>query len=269
MANINLPKVSELMSPLERAKLVISLELKAMREPGKDDPVIENEIKQVVAACPNSQIRQYNSYLGLKNSIWRILMLIELDLSDLKIFDGRMMVARHLLVISPTLETCLKIVKEKRGNDLDREWDALLYQLDSIALVKIDGEQLVLSVPLFRDVLRLFKERFIERSKEINGYIELIERLEQRHFDGMEVVSRDSKHPTGVITRARQAIAEIAENHNQELRKMVEGFNLLGMGIKNYKWEQLDEYLVEVKNDVDNEWVEKEMSRYEHGTQFD
>lgn len=269
MASLNLPKVSELMSPLERAKLVISLELKAMEEPGKDNPVIEGEIKQVVAACPNSQIRQYNSYLSLKNSIWKILMLIELDLSDLKIFDGRMMVARHLLVTSPTLETCFQIVKEKRENDLDREWDALLYQIDSLALVKIDGEQLVLSVPLFKDVLKLFKERFVERSREINGYIELIKRLEQRHFDGMEVVSRDSKHPTGVIIRAQEAIAEIAENHNGELRKMVEGFNLLGMGIKTYKWEQLNEYLVEVKNDVDSEWVEKELAKYEDGTRID
>lgn len=248
---------------MERAKLVISLELKAMREPGKDDPVIEGEIKQVVAACPNSQIRQYNSYLSLKNSIWRILMLIELDLSDLKIFDGRMIVARHLLVISPTLETCLQIVKEKRGNDLDREWNALLYQLDSIALVKIDGEQLVLSVPLFADVLRLFKERFVERTKEINGYIELIKRVEQKYFEGMEIVSRDSKHPTGVVTRAKEEIEKIAESHNKELKEMVEGFNLLGMGMKTYKWEQLNDFLVEVKGDFDNEWVEKELTKYE------
>ncbi|OGM30867.1 hypothetical protein A2630_02620 [Candidatus Woesebacteria bacterium RIFCSPHIGHO2_01_FULL_44_10] len=265
MAGLNLPKISELMSPLERAKLVISLELKVMAEPVSENGVssIEGEIKQVVAACPNSQIREYNSYLELKNSIWRILMLIELDLSDLRTFDGRMMVARHLLVISPTLETCLQIVKAKQGNDLDREWDALLYQLDSLALVKIEGERLVLSVPLFADVLRLFKERFVERTKEINGYIELIKGLEQKYFEGMEIISRDSKHPTGVITRAKKAIGEIAENHNKELKEMVDGFNLLGMGIKTYKWEQINEFLVEAKDDFDNEWVEKELAKYE------
>jgi len=265
MAGLNLPKISELMTPLERAKLVISLELKAMTEPASENGVspIEGEIKQVVAACPNSQISKYNSYLELKNSIWRVLMLIELDLSDLRTFDGRMMVARHLLVTSPTLETCLQIVKLKRGSDLDREWDALLYQLDSLSLVKIEGEQLVLSVPLFADVLRLFKERFVERTKEINGYIELIRRVEQRHFEGMEIISRDSKHPTGVIVRAEEEIGKIAENHNKELREMVDGFNLLGMGMKTYKWEQLNEYLVEVKSDFDNEWVEKELTKYE------
>ena len=190
-------------------------------------------------------------------------MLIELDLGDLRTFDGRMMVARHLLVTSPTLETCLQIVKLKRGSDLDREWDALLYQLDSLSLVKIEGEQLVLSVPLFADVLRLFKERFVERTKEINGYIELIKRMEQKYFEGMEIISRDSKHPTGVITRAKEAIGEIAENHNKELKEMVDGFNLLGMGMKTYKWEQLDEFLVEVKDDFDDEWVEKELVKYE------
>lgn len=250
---------------MERAKLVISLELKVMAEPVSENGVssIEGEIKQVVAACPNSQIREYNSYLELKNSIWRILMLIELDLSDLRTFDGRMMVARHLLVTSPTLETCLQIVKLRRGSDLDREWDALLYQLDSLALVKIEGEQLVLSVPLFADVLRLFKERFVERTKEINGYTEVIKRIEQKYFEGMEIVSRDPKHPTGVITRAKGAIGEIAENHNKELREMVDGFNLLGMGMKIYKWEQLNEFLVEVKDDFDNEWVEKELTKYE------
>lgn len=193
-------------------------------------------------------------------------MLIELDLSDLRTFDGRMMVARHLLVISPTLETCLQIVRAKQGNDLDREWDALLYQLDSLALVKIEGEQLVLSVPLFVDVLRLFKERFVERTKEINGYIELIKRVEQKYFEGMEIVSRDPKHPTGVVTRAKEEIEKIAENHNKELKEMVEGFNLLGMGMKTYKWEQLNDFLVEVKNDIDNEWVEKELTRYEERT---
>lgn len=265
MAGLNLPKVSELMTPLERARLVISLELKAMVEPASENGAspIEGEIKQVVAACPNSQIGKYNSYLELKNSIWRILMLIELDLSDLRTFDGRMMVARHLLVTSPTMETCLQIVKAKQGSNLDREWDALLYQLDSLALVKIEGEQLVLSVPLFADVLRLFKERFVERTKEINGYTEVIKRVEQKYFEGMEIVSRDPKHPTGVITRAKEAIGEIAENHNKELKEMVEGFNLLGMGIKTYRWEQLNEFLVEVKDDFDNEWVEKELTKYE------
>ena len=79
----------------------------------------------------------------------------------------------------------------------------------------------------------------------------------------MEIISRDSKHPTGVITRAKKAIGEIAENHNKELKEMVDGFNLLGMGIKTYKWEQINEFLVEAKDDFDNEWVEKELAKYE------
>ena len=79
-------------------------------------------------------------------------------------------------------------------------------------------------------------------------------------------MSRDSKHPTGVITRAEEEIGKIAENHNKELKEMVEGFNLLGMGMKTYKWEQLNDFLVEVKNDIDNEWVEKELTKYEDRT---
>lgn len=263
MNNMSLPRVSELMRPAERAKLVVSLELRGL-EVGDDDTLpTENQIKQVVSGCPNSQVREYNFFISLKDWAWRMLATIELNQSFLETQDGRMMLVRHLLVISPTLNDCLRIVKGRQGDEVDREWDAVRFQLESLLKVEVSESVIRLTNPKFEEALRGFKQRFVERVEEIHKYAALIEKIEYKFFDGMEIVSRDPKHPTGVLPRVTTAIGKIVETHNRELREVVEGFNLLGTGSSNYKWEQIEEFLLEDERKVDSEWVERKLSEIE------
>jgi len=250
---------------VERAKLVISLELKGMGEKNRESDRIstEGEIKQVVAGCPNSQIRDYNFYINLKDRVWKLQMIIELNQNFLEKLDARMMLIRYLLVISPTLNGCLQIVKSRQADTGDREWDAVRFQLESLLQMSVDNESVRLVNPRFEEGLKNFKLRFKELAEDIYGHAALVEKIEQEHFDGMEIVSRDPKHPTGVVARAKEVIDKIIENHNSELKEVVEGFNLLGMDLAKYKWDQLEEYLLEKDFVMDTEWVEKKLEEIE------
>jgi hypothetical protein len=261
MNSLSLPKVSELMKPLERAKLVISLELKEAGEMGTDGKAtsIENDIKQIVAACPNSQIRDYNFYISLKACIWKLMIMVEINQSYLETLDSRMILVRHLLAISPTLYDCLQTLKGKQVDTVDREQDAVISQLESLAQMKVDNNKLELVNPIFREALLGFKNRFRDFAEEIRGYAEIVEKAEQKHFDGMEIVSRDPTHPMGVISRATAAIKKAMETHNDQLREVVEGFNLLGMGSVEYRWEQISEFLLEGDFKANADWVDKKL----------
>jgi hypothetical protein len=261
MTSLSLPKVSELMRPLERAKLVISLELKGAGEVGADSTIsTEDEIKQVVAACPNSQVRDYNFFIALKDRAWKLMIMIELNQSYLETLEGRMSLFRYLLVISPTLNDCLQTVKSKQAEGVDREWEALIAQLESLTQLRTDKEELVLANQELELILGGFKKRFCEIVGEINGYIEVIKRLEHKYFEDMEIVSRDSKHPTGVIPRVGNVISKVVETHNRELQGVVDGFNLLNMDLGVYRLGKLNEFMLEDSHKVDNDWVEKKLT---------
>lgn len=84
MSQLNIGKVSGLMTGKERAKLVVALQLKGLNElPIEDVKKYEDglisrkpeiptqaEIKQIVAACPNEQASEYNFYINLKQIVW-------------------------------------------------------------------------------------------------------------------------------------------------------------------------------------------------------
>ncbi len=84
MSQLNIGKVSGLMTGRERAKLVIALQLKGLNELPIEEvkkyeeglidkkPVIptQAEIKQIVASCPDDQGSEYNFYINLKQIIW-------------------------------------------------------------------------------------------------------------------------------------------------------------------------------------------------------
>ncbi|KKU91832.1 MAG: hypothetical protein UY21_C0009G0023 [Microgenomates group bacterium GW2011_GWA1_48_10] len=79
----------------------------------------------------------------------------------------------------------------------------------------------------------------------------------------MEIVSRDPKHPMGIIPRALAIIDEIIESHNKSLREMTQGFDLFSMGLAKHQFERLEEFLLKGDYDVDQAAVEKKVAGVE------
>lgn len=280
MSSLNLTKVSELMSPLERAKLIISMELKGFGEMDMDNDKrlpVEKEVELIAAACPPSQAREYNFLIRLKGYVWRRLwVMIELHQNYLEILDGRMMLIRFLLVASPALHDCLQIVRKQLmevrptgdNDDLDivtfsKERDVAINYLESMLSVSVDEGNVKLTNPKFKEGLENFKQKFTQTVNDIHGRIAIIKKIEQKHFGGMEIASRDPKHPSGFIPRVLAEIDRIVECHNRHLSEIVENFNLVGMGLIEYHFDQLNEFLLTVDPKVDSEWVEKELVEIE------
>lgn len=270
MSGLSLLKVSEVMNPKERAKLVISLELKGLEVAWVEGPIPNyNEIEQVVAACPSSQGREYNFLIELKDYIWkRLLILISLNHDALDIIDNKMVLIRYLLGISPALNASLQMVMRKQSENksgkVDREEDAVVSFLESILQIRVeDGNVVNLANPRVAEALKIFKQRFGEIVNEVHAYITVIEKIEQKYFDGMEIVSRKTEHPTGFIPRTLAAISQVIESHNGDLKEVTEGFNLMGLGLGEYKFDELNQYLLDADYQVDDVWVVKELAKIE------
>jgi hypothetical protein len=278
MDALSFPKVSELMTPRERAKLVISLELKGLGESdlNSDDPIsTEGQIKQVVSGSPSSQAQEYNFYINLNDYVKRrVLILLELGVDQLKLLDARVGLIRYLLTISPSVLDALQILKrqpeivEHDGVDasfLNKEREMAVAHLESLLPVKCiedtrDGFiNVQLATPAFEKALSYFVENFGKTVNDVYSYIAIIEKIEQDHFDGMEIVSRDPRHPMGVISRTLTAIEDLIKTHNRTLQEVIKNFNLFGMGLIKYRSNQLDEYLLKDDHQIDSVWVNKKV----------
>ncbi len=118
MPNINLTKVSSTLTPKERAKLVISYQLKAFqnlketdfqkfKDGDADDIQLfgDLEVKQLLAGCPPEQGRDYNFYIGLKQRIWqKIVPDIHDQVMRLTILEGTIAHMKQLLRIAPVIQ---------------------------------------------------------------------------------------------------------------------------------------------------------------------
>lgn len=118
MANdINLTSISKRMTAKERAKLTTSLVLKGLEtvDPDKDKKLpTEVDIARITNACPPEQAREYNFYIGIRQSIYRVILTsIELELSYLEALDGRANQIRHALSITPIVNEVLRMVRQQ------------------------------------------------------------------------------------------------------------------------------------------------------------
>ena len=279
MGALSFPKVSELMTPRERAKLVISLELKGIGEAdlNSDDPVsTEGQIKQVVSGSPPSQAREYNFYINLNDYIKRrVLILLELSVDYLKLLDARVGLIRHLLTISPSVLDALQILKRQpeivEHDNVDvpllkKEREMAVAHLESLLPVKcVEGIEdnivnVQLATPAFEKALKYFVDDFGKTVNDVYGYIAIIEKIEQDRFDGMEIVSRDPRHPMGIIPRTLTTIDDLIKTHNRTLQGVINNFNLFGMGLVKYQSDQLDEFLLKDDHQIDLAWVDKKVA---------
>lgn len=117
MSNLNLATTGKYLTPKERAKLVISFQIKAMSETPPDEleklhdsefgwfgsPEIR-EMKTLVQSCPPHHRREYNFYIDLKQYVWeQIINELRDHLLVLEIMSGTIAPLRYLMSLSPFL----------------------------------------------------------------------------------------------------------------------------------------------------------------------
>ena len=122
--DLDLTKVSENLTPKERAKLVITLRLRGIEETKnlsldelkemarKQTMPTQADITKIVNACPQEQIREYNAYIELEHRVMsKVLTNIEYYLQRLDGFEGRIAPLRYAFGISPLTYHALEAVE--------------------------------------------------------------------------------------------------------------------------------------------------------------
>jgi len=121
--DLDLTKVSENLTPKERAKLVITLRLKGIEEikdisidelkemARKQSLPTQADITKIANACPQEQIQEYNAYVKLEHRVRSVLRDIEYYLQHLDALEARIAPLRYAFGISPLTYHGLRAVK--------------------------------------------------------------------------------------------------------------------------------------------------------------
>lgn len=97
---LDLNKIARKLSPLERAQMVTQLGMIGIQEIDSPDQPYpnRNEIRQLVETCPREDASAYNKLIDIKEHVWsRILPLLEMHLSQMKICEGRFSILHYQL----------------------------------------------------------------------------------------------------------------------------------------------------------------------------
>ncbi len=130
-------------------------------------------------------------------------------------------------------------------------------------------EQIIrLTTPQLEGALKGFIEKANSTIVEILNYNEVIRIIEDRYFDGMEIVSRDPSNPTGTITRALQAIHDLIQTHNGHLRTVVDTFSHIGFDI-DVKFENIHDLRLPTKHNPNLKAVNDMVAEMEAGARKD
>jgi hypothetical protein len=90
-----------------------------------------------------------------------------------------------------------------------------------------------------------------------------VEAIEERHFDGMQIVSRDSQNLLGTVGRALLATPKLVNDHNTHLQKVVKLFKQVGFGLHDVEFENLQDFLLNPEPEINQEWVDRELVEIE------
>lgn len=108
---------------------------------------------------------------------------------------------------------------------------------------------------VYAQALGYFKKKAEELLQDLTNYVALAEAVEAKHFDGMEIVSRDPKHPMGTITRVLEELVEIPKEHNAKLTNIALEFNRMRDGLVEHVFPEIEPLLVKTDYVVDDDWV--------------
>jgi len=191
--NLDLIKVSENLTPKERAKLVITLRLKGIEEiqklpleevkemARKQTMPTQADITKIVNACPQDQIRAYNAYIELEHRVRnKVLTDIEYYLQRLDGLEGRIAPLRYAFGISPLTYHALEAVKRLPRLVTKEEYEEGLKKAREIQRAEVwemEGEGNA-NLAEWEAYYRLKKEGKIkeESTDFIDGWISYIEK---------------------------------------------------------------------------------------------
>ncbi len=189
--NLSLTRVSENLTPKERAKLVIALRLKGIEETKnlsidelkemvkKQSLPTQADITKIVNACPQDQIREYNAYIELEYRVRnKVLPDIEYYLEYLDALEGRISKLTYAIGISPLTSYALEMVKRLPHLVTKEEYEKGLKKAREIIrqrVREIDGEG-NMNLPEWEAYYRLKKEGKIkeESTDFIDGWLDYI-----------------------------------------------------------------------------------------------
>lgn len=166
------------------------------------------------------------------------------------------------------------IATENESYMAKHSWDnkqALIEFVDVNNPVKVTGSgdinddtrTIKFSNKLYVDVLKHFKEHAEGLLQEMTNYLALVQAIEDKHFDGMEIVSRDGEHPLGTMTRVGEEIISIPKDYNAKLTSVTADFALSSGGMFEYVFPEIDDLLLNRDYEVDKKWLTKHIADVE------
>ena len=153
-------------------------------------------------------------------------------------------------------------------------WDnkqALIEFVDVNNPVKVTGSRdinddirtIKFSNKLYIKVLKHFKEHAEGLLQEMTNYLALVEAIEEKHFDSMEIVSRDPDHPLGTVPRVKEEIVSIPQGYNDKLTNVTADFAVSSGGMYEYVFPEINDLLLNMEYQVDKEWLTKHIADVE------
>jgi len=100
------------LTPKERAKLVIALQIKSLIETSSGESKSQWQIRELVNTCPSHQANDYNFYIDLKQYVWEHLVdEVREQLISLEIMAGTVAPLYYLLGIAPYMSEVIEQLK--------------------------------------------------------------------------------------------------------------------------------------------------------------
>ncbi len=280
---LNMSRLSQELTPKERVKLITQLALKGLDKIKFEEKDLPNQadISQIVNACPNDQINEYNRYLRLKEYIWRRAMpLIEMLMQQLTIYRNGLSPLMLSLSFTPFVHRAyewiniLSVSRNKISKQKD-ELNNLPYSqikmvLKHLLTVKVDkmtnhGKTrcIYFADPVYEKLIRLYSKRFNETIQETYNYIGLVNAIEDKYFDGMSLTSPNADNPLGTIPRAKKDIKEFVKKHNQDLKEITVSFKQVNVDLWEFKFPFIEKYYLDPPTAPDQKWINKRLAEIE------
>jgi|GEM_PF-6020388 len=115
----------------------------------------------------------------------------------------------------------------------------------------------------YKNLFRLFVQKAEELLLGIAEDMALIKAVEEKYFDGMEIVTDEEDADYFSVGHFAKQAKAIAEGHNQDIKNIEATFTKLSSGFWDYKLEEMDSFLVSTETKVDNEVLARKLRNLE------
>lgn len=114
----------------------------------------------------------------------------------------------------------------------------------------------------YKNVLVAGVEKAKETIQDLYNNLALIEAIEDKYFDGMELLNREPGRPFSIGSYFEQA-KKFVERHNTDMRHIEIMFNRVSLGYWDCRLEEMDKFLLESDYKTDTEWVDRNLAMVE------